>query len=137
MNLQSTWDYFIFPNLPCLRWEFRWKIIGLIVIFSHLKLCLPSATHNFKWLKIIKVFTYKIWIETYASLADLTLQPPNYSIWIFNHLKLCLADAIHNFKWVKIMQIWQNGGQLFSNRDDWCHIMASPFLKGGTECGNN
>ena len=25
----------------------------------------------------------------------------------------------------------------FSNRADWCHIMASTFLKGGTECGNN
>ena len=46
----------------------------------------------------------------------------NYSIWIFTHLKLCLADAIHNFKWVKIIQIWQNGGQLFSNLADWCHI---------------
>ena len=52
----------------------------------------------------------------------LTLQPPNYSIWIFTHLKLCLADAIHNFKWVKIIQIWQNGGHLFSNIADWCHI---------------
>ena len=54
----------------------------------------------------------------------LTLQPPNYSIWIFTHLKLCLADAIHNFKWVKIIQIWQNGGQLFSNIADWCHILT-------------
>ena len=32
---------------------------------------------------------------------------------------LCLADAIHTFKWVKIIQIWQNGGQLFSNIADW------------------
>ena len=61
--------------------------------------------------------------------AELTLYPPNYSIEIFIHLKLCLADAIHNFKWVKI--------QLFSNRADWCHIMALTCLKGGTECGNN
>ena len=56
---------------------------------------------------------------------------------IFTHLKLCLADAIHNFKWVKIMHIWQNEGQLFSNRADWCHIMALTCLKGGTECSNN
>ena len=34
---------------------------------------------------------------------DLTLWPPNYSIWIFTHLKFRLADAIHNFKWVKII----------------------------------
>ena len=49
---------------------------------------------------------------------------------------LCLADAIHNFKWLKIMQIWQNGGQLLSNRADWCNIMALTSSKGGTECGN-
>ena len=61
----------------------------------------------------------------------------NYSIWIFTHLKLCLADAIHNFKGVNIIQIWQNGGQLFSNRADCCHIMALTWLKGDTECGNN
>ena len=67
----------------------------------------------------------------------LTLYPPNYSIAIFTHLKLCLADAIHNFKWVTIMQIWQNRSQLFSNRADWCHIMALTCWKGGTECGNN
>ena len=40
----------------------------------------------------------------------------------FHHLKLCLADAIHNFKWVKKNQIWQNGGQLFSNFAGWCLI---------------
>ena len=51
--------------------------------------------------------------------SALTLEPPNYSNWIFAHLKLCLADAIHNFKWVKISQIWQYGGQLFSNIAHW------------------
>ena len=55
----------------------------------------------------------------------------NYSIWIFTHLKLCLADAIHNFKWVKIIQIWQNGGQLFSNIADWCRILSLTCLNGG------
>ena len=62
----------------------------------------------------------------------ITLSPPNYSIWIFTHLKLCLADAIHNFKWVKIIQNWQNGGQLFSNLADWCHMLSLTCLKGGT-----
>ena len=51
---------------------------------------------------------------------------------IFTRLKLCLADAIHNFKWVKIIQIWQNGGQLFSNIADWCHILSLTCSKGGT-----
>ena len=50
----------------------------------------------------------------------------------FTHLKLCLADAIHNFKWVKIIQIWQNGGQLFSNLAGWCHILSLTFLKYAT-----
>ena len=50
-------------------------------------------------------------------------------------MKLCLADAIHNFKWVKIIQIWQNGGQLFSNIADLCHMLSLTclnMLKGGT-----
>ena len=63
---------------------------------------------------------------------SLTLSPPNYSIWIFTHLKLCLADAIHNFKWVEIIQIWQNGGQLFTNLAVWCHILSLTYLKCGT-----
>ena len=63
---------------------------------------------------------------------SLTLQPPKYAILIFTHSKVCLADAIHNFKWVKIIQIWQNGGQLFSNIADWCHILSLTCLKGGT-----
>ena len=50
----------------------------------------------------------------------------------FHPLKLCLADAIHNFKWVKIIQIWQNGGQLFSNIADWCQILSLTCLRGGT-----
>ena len=27
----------------------------LIVIFTHLKLCLADAIHNFKWVKIIQI----------------------------------------------------------------------------------
>ena len=60
--------------------------------------------------------------QIYSGPAVKGLYPPNYLIWIFTHLKLFLADAIHNFKWVKIIQIWQNGGQLFSNIADWCHM---------------
>ena len=67
-----------------------------------------------------------------SSNVSLTLSLPNYSIWIFTHLKLFLADAIHNIKWMKIIQIWQNGGQLFSNIADWCGILSLTCLKGGT-----
>ena len=74
------------------------------------------------------------WYTVYFNIICLTLYPPNYSIWIFTHLKLCLADAIHNFKWVKIIQIWQNGGQLFSNLAGWCHILSLTYLKCGTWC---
>ena len=55
--------------------------------------------------------------------------PPHSSILFFTHLKLRLADAIHNFKWVKIIQIWQNGGQQFSNLTDWCYVFFSTCLK--------
>ena len=33
-----------------------------IEIFTHLKLCLATATHNFKWVKITK-----FWIKAYIS----------------------------------------------------------------------
>ena len=69
-----------------------------------------------------------------AALQGLNLLPPNYAIYILTHLKLCLADAINNFKCVKIIQIWQNGGQLFSNLADWCHILSLTYLKCGTQC---
>ena len=47
----------------------------------------------------------------------------------FHPLEVVSRDAIHNFKWVKIIQIWQNGGQLFSNLADWCHILSLTYLK--------
>ena len=90
-------------------------------------------------MKLVRTF------ELYTSLlpnvvnGDLTYyvevlnhEPPNFSIWIFTHLKLCLADTIHNFRWVKIIQIWQNGGQLFSNVAGWSHILSLTYLN----CGN-
>ena len=40
-------------------------------------------------------------------------------------------------KWVKIIHInWQNGGELFWNLADWCHILSLTCLKGGTEWVN-
>ena len=81
--------------------------------------------------KIYHILSYLIY-GSYTKFSASTPQPPNYSIWIFTHLKLCLADAIHNFKWVKIIQIWQNGGQLFLNIADWCHILYLTCLKSGT-----
>ena len=47
-------------------------------------------------------------------------------------MKLYLADAIHNLKWVKIIQISQNGGQLYSNIANWCHILSLTCLKVST-----
>ena len=35
---------------------------------THLKLCLATATHNFKWVNITFIFT--IWMKTYANLAN-------------------------------------------------------------------
>ena len=84
--------------------------------FTHSKLCLATANHNFKGVKI----------------THFCLVWPNYSIWISTNLKLFLADAINNFKWVKIIQIWQNRGQLFSNIADWCHILSLTCSKGCT-----
>ena len=37
-----------------------------IQIFTHLKLCLATATHNFKWMKITDICL--IWDQTFANL---------------------------------------------------------------------
>ena len=39
-----------------------------MLIFSHLKLCLAIAIHNFKWLKIS--LTCKIKVEMYMIITD-------------------------------------------------------------------
>ena len=41
-----------------------------IEILTHLKLCLATATHNFKWVKIIHI--YLLWNETFANFDVLT-----------------------------------------------------------------
>ena len=38
----------------------------LILIFTYLKLCLTTATHNFKWVKITHMCL--IWDQTFANL---------------------------------------------------------------------
>ena len=48
-----------------------------------------------------------------------------------------VSENYYKFKWVKIIQIWQNGGQLFSNLAGFCHILSVIYLKCGTYCANN
>ena len=43
-----------------------YPLCSLIEIFTHLKLCLATATHNFKWVKIINICL--IWDKTFANL---------------------------------------------------------------------
>ena len=50
----------------------------------------------------------------------------------FHPLEVVCRWRDPNFKWVKIIQIWQNGGQLFSNLAGWCHILSLTYLKFGT-----
>ena len=42
------------------------QLIYLILIFTHLKLCLATATHNFKWMKVTQ--SGLIWDQTFANL---------------------------------------------------------------------
>ena len=42
-----------------------------ILIFTHLKLCLAIATHNFKWVEIAHIGL--IWDQTFANLDVWTL----------------------------------------------------------------
>ena len=46
----------------CLTFKQTWKI----GIFTHLKLCLATATHNFKWVKITDVILGKRWSGIFA-----------------------------------------------------------------------
>ena len=49
---------------------------------------------------------------------------------LFNlEFSLTDADAIHNFKWVKIFKFDKNGGKLFSNLADLCHVLSLTGLK--------
>ena len=68
-----------------------------------------------------------------------TVNPLTAKLFNFNFqpLEVVSPDAIHNFKWVKIIQIWQYGGQLFSNLAGWCLILSLTYLKCGTSCANN
>ena len=66
-------------------------------------------------------------------LINLELPNPlTAKLFNLNFHPLEVVDRVHNFKLVKIIQIWQNGGQLFSNIADWCHILSLTCLKGGT-----
>ena len=38
----------------------------IYLIFNHLKLCLATATHNFKWMKITDICL--IWVQIFANL---------------------------------------------------------------------
>ena len=79
-----------------------------------------NSSFCFIWIPMLWVYGHYKYFKYLRrqNLTSLTLELPNYSIWIFTHFKLCLSDAIHNLKWVKIIQIWQNGGQIFSNIAD-------------------
>ena len=119
-------------SILCLFLHFLWAVTALNWHFARISGLPSPRSVNFApigvFLNLQCEYTL-LQIEAHSLLFVINymglpffIQPPNYSIWILTHLKLCLADAIHNFKWVKIIHIWQNGGQLFSNLTDWCHV---------------
>ena len=58
----------------------------LIGIFSHLKLCLADAIHNFKWAKIIQIWK-KIDVNDFEILLfDVTFYPKHVQKLVFNAL---------------------------------------------------
>ena len=46
---------------------------NIVYIFNHLKLCLATATHNFKWVKMTDEYYLYNSNQTYADLAFLML----------------------------------------------------------------
>ena len=113
-----------------------WKWICMEDIWRKIKQIRSLALTMCLNCNFLNYINSRLNMNSWQIRLTLTLYPPNYSIWIFTHLKLCFADTIHNFKWVKIIQIWQNGGHLFSNIADWCHISSLTCLEGGTLCAN-
>ena len=69
----------------------------LIGIFTHLKLCLADAIHNFKWLKIIQIWHLADWghilgLRCLKTVFDLIINKNNTYIiaiggWWVNHIK--------------------------------------------------
>ena len=105
-----------------------------LFIFTYFTyICLTLPTFTYLCLPLL-TFTY-----LYLTLTTFTYFYLPLTIFIYLYLHsptLVYTDAIHNFKWVKIIQIWQNGGKLFSNIADWCHILSLTCLKDGTKCAN-
>ena len=74
-----------------------------------MKLCVATATHNFKWVKITHICSF--WDKTFANLdfwMSLVLFPvamiePTLFESIFP------ANAISSFKWLKILLVMKNG----------------------------
>ena len=50
------------------------------IFFTHLKLCLATAIHNFKWVKTSYIPTFGIQIEAYANLANSMHSPEKQAI---------------------------------------------------------
>ena len=87
-----------------------------------MKLCVATATHNFKWAKITHICLF--WDQPFANLdVEALISFPITAIYatfkksIFTHLKLCVATATHNFKWAKITHICLFWDQQFANLD--------------------
>ena len=69
----------------------------LILISTHLKLCLAIATHNFKWLKI--THNCLIWDETFANLDVWTLIYFTITVFFWSTNNMNKANSIRPKSW--------------------------------------
>ena len=91
-----------------------------ISFWSHLKLCLATEIHIFKFQKICVIV--KNWVSKYINIKNLG----HICQFKFYPLKMCLATVIHNFKWAKTTQacicaIWIKTCQFskFTSKKTW------------------
>ena len=101
-----------------------WVMLFLNVLTLLDKITVSQLTFCTLWLQTnCKLIGLQVDIHFWWVVHTLNPLPPNYSIWIFTHLKR-----------VKIIQIWQHGGQLFSNIADIevAFYLSLTCLKGGT-----
>ena len=78
-----------------------------------------------------KIYTVKV----FRFIFSLTINPLTAKLFNFNFHPLEVVSRWRDPQLQvskKIIQIWQNGGELFSNLAGWYHILSSTYLKSAT-----
>ena len=105
-----------------------WRQCGIAVNTNHLdNIYTASAQRLRRWTNIVWML-YNFFVFTWV----LVVQPFNRQIIESEFSPTWSCVSLTRFTTSSDKMIWQNGGQLFSNIPEWCHILSLACLKGGT-----